>query len=156
MSHYANLQTNITDIDALVAALCRMENGYGDLFQKAHIEVHTKPVKLKGYYSTDKAQLAHVVIREGNGSSWADMGFSRGKDGKFTLIYDDMDKHLFNKEWMGKLTTYYGVEKTKIELDAKGIKYKEGVDASNGNCPTIEAFFEAAKPRHTAANFFDS
>jgi len=156
MSHYASLGTNITDIDALVAALCRMETALGGLFQQGDIKVYAKPVALKGYYATDRARKAQVVIRKHKCSEWADMGFVRGKDGKFELVFDDMDKHHYNAEWMNRLTAYYGVEKTKIELDAKGIKYKEGVDAANGNCPTIEAFFNAAKKRPSAANFFGS
>jgi hypothetical protein len=156
MSHYANLQTNITDIDALVAALCRVENRSGNNWV-GRIETHTDAQHLYGYQGDRRPQKAHVIIRRHNvGGAANDLGFVRGKDGKFQAIISEYDSNYYNAAWMGKLTTYYGVEKTKIELDAKGIKYKEGVDASNGNCPTIEAFFEAPKKKQTAATFFDN
>jgi len=159
MSHYANLQTNIVDQEALVRALCRVRLPNGSAHQqwtRKMIEVHDTAQHLYGYHGDRRDDKAHVIIRQQNVRTSAnDIGFVRGKDGKFSAIISDFDRSQgSNEQWLAQLTTWYGVEKTKIELDAKKIKYVEGTDAKNGNCPTIEAFFEAPKAKATVNNFF--
>lgn len=155
MSHYANLQTNITDQEALIRALCRMTNRNGRLLQRNMIEVHDKAQHLYGFQGDRRSQVANVIIRRENvGGAANDVGFVRGSDGKFQAIISEYDSGHYTAAWLGKMTCFYGVEKSKIELDAKGIKYVEGVDKTQGNCPTLEAFFEAPKAKKTVTNFF--
>lgn len=155
MSHYANLQTQITDQEALVRALCRMKNRNGQMITRAMIEIHETAQHLYGFQGDQRAQTANVIIRRKNvGGSANDLGFVRGADGKFQAIISEYDSGYYTNDWVSKMTCYYGVEKTKIELDGKKIRYVEGVDTKNGNCPTIEAFFEPAKQKKTVQNFF--
>jgi len=155
MSHYANLQTNITDQEALIRALCQMKNRNGHSITRNMIEVHDKAQHLFGYQGDQRSQTANVIIRRQNvGGAANDVGFVRGSNGKFQAIISEYDSGYYTAEWLAKMTTWYGVEKSKIELDAKGIKYVEGVDKAQGNCPTLEAFFEAPKAKKTVTNFF--
>jgi hypothetical protein len=62
------------------------------------------------------------------GSSSNDIGWVRNKDGKFEAIISEFDKSYYNTEWNSKLYTYYNVEKSKMEMDARGIKYTEKID----------------------------
>jgi hypothetical protein len=154
MSHYANLATNIVDQEALIRALCHMRNRNERVFTRNQIEVHEKAQHLYGYQNDERSQTANVIIRRANvGGNANDVGFVKGKDGRFSAIISEYDSGHYTAQWLSQLTTWYGVEKSKIELDAKGIKYVESTDAANGNCPTLEAFFEAPKAK-TVANFF--
>jgi len=155
MSHYLNLRTNITDQEALVRALVRL-GGCFNKWNKSDIESHNAAQNLYGYQGDKRPQKAQVVIRRQNvGHAANDIGFERQADGTFRAHISEYDTGRgYNSGWLGKLTTYYGVEKAKIELDAKGLKYTETTDAKNGNCPRLEVFFEAPKAKAKVSNFF--
>lgn len=131
MSHYVDIITEIYDIKALVRALERV--GF-----KGRVEVHKTAQCLYGYMGDLRNQKAHVIIRRKYvGSSANDIGFERMSDGRFKAHISEYDqgtgqysghKGKHGKEWQNKLYTYYGIEKSKIEFDNKGMTYKEDVD----------------------------
>jgi hypothetical protein len=128
MSHFNDFKTEMTDKEALVRALCRADYRAGTL-NRAHIECHDTPASLYGYQNDKREQKAHVIIRRNHvGSSSNDMGFVQDESGRYKAIISDFDQSHYNQQWLGKLTTYYNVEKSKMELDAKGITYTESVD----------------------------
>jgi len=124
VSHYNNFNTQITDPEALIRALCK-ERIKGRVITPNMIEVHDKPQSLNGYYGND-ARSAHVILRKQNFEGYGDIGFVKNSDGTYTAIMDDSD---CNDQYRGKLLMHYNIEKTKISLDEKGIKYVETKDA---------------------------
>jgi hypothetical protein len=129
MSHFNNFETIITDKEALIRALCRCDNRNGNIFRKNQIEDHNEATHLYGYQDDQRAQKANIIIRRHNvGGAANDLGFIEA-NGTYKAIISDYDSGFYNKQWLGKLTTYYNVEKSKMELDAKGIAYTEVKDA---------------------------
>lgn len=129
MSHYNDFETEITDQNALVRALCRMNNAHNQTIQQNWIELHDKATHLYGYKGDRRQQTAHVVIRKNNvGNAANDLGFVRNEDGRYGAIISDYDRNHFNNQWCNKLYTYYNIEKSKIELENKGIEYTECKD----------------------------
>lgn len=131
MSHYLNIETNITDAKALVRALQRVElRGTHKCATVEQIEVHEKAAHLYGYHGDKREDKAHVIIRrEFVGDYSNDIGFYKDKDGKFRAIISDFDRgNYYNKDWQKKLFTYYGVEKAKMECERRRLPYKEFVN----------------------------
>lgn len=129
MSHFNNFETEITDKEALLRALCRCDSRNGYAFQRNQIEDHNEATNLYGYQSDRRDQKAHVIIRRQHvGKCSNDLGFVKGENGNYNAVISDYDSGFYNKRWLGKLTTYYNVEKSKMELDAKGIAYTETID----------------------------
>jgi hypothetical protein len=60
------------------------------------------------------------------------MGFVQ-KDGQYEAIVDDKN---VSPAWVQKMSTYYNIEKSKIELEAKKIKYTESTEKG---LPVIKA-----------------
>ena len=128
MSHKLEMKTTMTDIDGIVAALTRMG------IDRNAIEVHrNKTATCQGYNTTSQA---NVIVRKdylqknfhqlglGVGTfstAYGDIGFVEN-DGQYKAIVDDK---VVSTAWMQKASTYYNIEKTKIELDAKKISYQE-------------------------------
>lgn len=123
MSHYNGFNTQITDLEALVRALCK-EKIRGHVITRDMIEVHDKPAKLNGYYGTDN-RTAQVIIRKQNYQGYGDMGFVKNSDGTYMAIVDDSD---VNDQYRGSLQMHYNIEKTKMTFESKGIKYVEAKD----------------------------
>ncbi|HEY3954935.1 MAG TPA: hypothetical protein VGM53_16300 [Streptosporangiaceae bacterium] len=74
MSHFTTMTTQLTDTDALRAALADL--GYGK------IEVHDQPQQLYGYLGGKRADRANVIIRrEHIGRASNDIGFLRQDGG---------------------------------------------------------------------------
>lgn len=124
MSHYVDVKTMITDAQALVRALGRL--GF------AVVENHEQAKNMNGYFGSQVSQKANVIVRR-QYVGHADMGFLKTSDGTFTCQMDSYDKEKshggkYGPEWQQKLTVWYGVEKAKMELDRKGMKYKEDMD----------------------------
>jgi hypothetical protein len=132
MSHYVNVVTIMKDQEALIKALGRLG------FDKVKLEVHEKAQNLYGYQGDKRSQVAHIIIRkEFVGSSANDIGFERQANGSFAAHISEFDQGTgqysgsegrYGKTWQGKLVAFYGVEKSKMELTKKGLKYYEDVD----------------------------
>jgi hypothetical protein len=56
------------------------------------IEIHEKPVQLKGYYvDGSDSRLAHIVIRQGRQASY-DIGFHKNENGQYSILINDMER----------------------------------------------------------------
>lgn len=131
MSHFVDLETQITDTKALVRALERL--GF-----KGKIEIYEKTVPIYGYMGDERPEKAHVVIRKQHvGPSSNDIGFEKRPDGKFVAHISEFDmgtgdyshrKAPYGETWQKKLYQLYGVEKSKIEFENKGWDYVEDTD----------------------------
>jgi Protein of unknown function (DUF1257) len=142
MSHLLDFKTQVTDKNALVRALERM--GF-----KGKVEVFDKAQILNGYHREDNKR-GHIIVRKQNTGIPADIGFEQAEDGTYVAHIDEFhyaSAPHYNKAWQDKLYTYYNVEKSKMELEAKGISYDENRD-DNGRI-VIKATF---KPQTNTAN----
>jgi len=134
MSHYLNIETQITDQDALIRALNRMEYKGGVSLGKVKIESHITAQNLYGYHGDMRQDKAQVIIRRNYvGPSSNDIGFIKNAKGNFQAIISEYDRNSlnYNDQWVAKLGTYYGVEKMKMECESKGQKYFEDTDEKN-------------------------
>ena len=122
MSHFVDIVTQIKDEKALIRALERL--GFKD-----KIEVHAEAQNLYGYQGDRRSQKANVILRrEYVGTASNDIGFEKMPDGKYKAHISEFDSRRYGETWQNKLFTYYGVEKSKIELEHRGMKYTEDVD----------------------------
>lgn len=126
MSHFVKITTEITDCDALVRALTRM--GY-----KNAIEFCKEAKRLKDYWGNLGQLQGNVILHRESIGSHADIGFEKMKDGTYAVHIDSYDKESqhngkFDSVWQSKLTTLYGVEKAKSELEKRHLSYIEDVD----------------------------
>ena len=129
MSHFNDFETSMTDKEALLRALVRCDFRAG-ILNKNNIECHDNPASLYGYQNDRRQQTAHVIIRRNHvGGSSNDLGFVQEASGNYKAIISDFDSSYYNPQWLGKLTTYYNIEKSKMELDAQNIPYTEVKDA---------------------------
>ncbi|MDD2903886.1 MAG: DUF1257 domain-containing protein [Syntrophales bacterium] len=121
MSHYSEVQIEMRDGAALVAALNRL--GF-----KGKVEVHREAQPLYGYQGDVRAQKAHIIIRQQHvGPAANDLGFERQPDGKYRVWVSDYDKRYnkYDDAWLGKLKQAYGVEKARAEARKKGYRVSE-------------------------------
>jgi hypothetical protein len=121
MSHYSEVQIELTDEGCLVAALSRL----GFL---GKLEVHKEAQALYGYQGDVRAQKAHVIIRRQHvGPAANDLGFERQPDGKYRVWVSDYDRkyNKYDGAWMGCLKQAYGVEKAKAEAKKRGYRISE-------------------------------
>lgn len=105
MSHYSEVQIELTDEGCLVAALDRL--GF-----EGKVEVHQTPQALFGYQGDVRAQKAHLIIRrEHVGPAANDLGFEKQPDGKYRVWVSEYDAKYngYNEAWLGKLKQAYGV-----------------------------------------------
>lgn len=122
MSHLNEFKSTITDEAALLKALCRVDC-FGRVQTRQSIEVHKNAVPLTGYATENKR--AHIVIRRNNApGSYNDLGFFKGQDGTYQAMIGDN----YDQKWLGKLTMYYNVEKSKQEFADRGIECVETKD----------------------------
>ena len=130
MSHYLAMETQITDQEALVRALCRSTcRATSKEFTRNQLEVNDTARNLYGYENDRRAETAHVIIRRNHvGGSANDIGFAQGKDGTYSAIISEYDSRYYTKEWLTRLYTFYNVEKAKMEMDARGVQYTEAKD----------------------------
>ncbi|MBI4966224.1 MAG: DUF1257 domain-containing protein [Desulfomonile tiedjei] len=121
MSHYSEVQIEINDGAALVAALNRL--GF-----KGKVEIHQEAQPLYGYQGDARAQKAHIIIRQQHvGRAANDLGFERQVDGKYRVWISEYDQNYnkYDDAWMGKLKQAYGVEKARAEAKKKGYRVSE-------------------------------
>jgi hypothetical protein len=133
LSHYLNVETQITDAKALYRALQRVTlRGTNKCATTDQIEVHKKAAHLFGYHGDQRADVANIIIRRQYvGSASNDIGFVKGKDGRYKAIISQFDKKYYNQKWLEKLFTFYGVERAKMELEKRRMKFKEFVDEND-------------------------
>ena len=113
MSHFTTMTTQLTDTDALRAALA--DAGYRE------IEVHGRPQPLYGYEGGKRADTAHVIVRrEHVGRASNDIGFRRGNDGRFLAVISDYDRAKHDERWLGRLTARHAYHLTTKTLTAQG------------------------------------
>jgi hypothetical protein len=121
MSHYSEVQIELTDEGCLVAALSRL--GF-----KGTVEVHREAQSLYGYQGEVRSQKAHVIIRRQHvGSAANDVGFERQADGRYRVWVSDYDRkyNKYDDAWLGRLKQAYGVEKAKLEAKKRGYMVSE-------------------------------
>lgn len=113
MSHFTTLTTQLTDADALRAALADV--GFDD------VEVHDDAQPLHGYLGDRRANRAHVIVRRRHlGRASNDIGFRRQEDGHFLAIISDYDRHKYNEQWLGTLTARHAYHVTSKTLTTQG------------------------------------
>lgn len=132
MSHFVDIETELTNTKALVRTLERM--GF-----KGKIEIYDTLHTIYGYKGDERPEQAHVIIRKKYvGSSSNDIGFERKANGKFVAHISEFDQGLgeyynrkgaeYGVKWQKKLYQYYGVELSKMEFEKKGWQYTEDID----------------------------
>jgi uncharacterized protein DUF1257 len=113
MSHIAQVETEIRDLNALVAALEEINPAW-----KEQVIVDTNGTTLHGYAED---RQANVVIRTRSKGSFGDIGFLRTESGKYRLIVDDLDlQHMGGKSWIDRLTRTYAKHVILDEAERSG------------------------------------
>jgi len=131
MSHYNDIKTKIKNVEALIAALCRVKSRTG-VWNRNQIEVHATAQHLYGFEDRARKQTAEIIIRRQHvGGAANDIGFKKQTDGTYAAIISDYDRKFYNTTWLQKVGTYYAVECSKQTCEAKGLPYKETVDEKN-------------------------
>lgn len=131
MSHYLAMETQITDQEALVRALCRsISRATSKEFTRGQIEVCEPARHLYGYKGDQREQTANVILRRQHvGGSSNDVGFVKGPNGTYSAIVSDFDRENgYGQPWLTRLYTFYNVEKAKMEMDSRGVQYTETKD----------------------------
>jgi len=121
MSHYSEVQIELTDEGCLVAALNRL--GF-----QGKVEVHQEAQTLYGYQGDARPQKAHIIIRRQHvGRAANDLGFERQADGKYRVWVSEYDVkyNKYNAAWMGRLKQAYGIEKVRKEAKKRGYRLTE-------------------------------
>lgn len=132
MSEFVDCQTTLTDGDAIVEGLLAMG------FKRSEIEVHETPKHLYGYRGDQRSQKAHIIIRQQNvGPSSNDIGFERGKDGKYIAHISEYDRgaggkhaghtHGYNDKWLKELNGRYAEARYVKQAKKKGFEVKREV-----------------------------
>lgn len=134
MSHLNEFETEMDSQEALIRALVRMG------FNKNRIEIHDQAVKINGYHQEDNFR-GHIVIRKPHSGIPSDIGWEK-KGGVYVSHLDGynytswaqsseyryVSRH-YDQRFNVQLLNYYNLEKSKMELEAKGIPYTETTDA---------------------------
>ena len=129
MSHLSEFETEFTDKQALIRALCRVG------FTLDQIETFTIPRRIVGYHS-DEVKVGHIIIKKQNTGIPSDIGWEE-KGGKFIYHGDDYNygalgygtNKRYDTAWQVNLLNYYNLEKSKMALEARGILCTECTDA---------------------------
>jgi hypothetical protein len=137
MSHLDEFQTEMTDQEALIKALCRMG------FTRDQIEVHERAQTIIGYHGTEDRKVGHIIIRQAYSRIPSDIGWEK-KNGNFVGHVDAFDYRgpgwrdrckgginnvIYDKTWNVQLLNNYNFEKSKMALEARGIKCTECKDS---------------------------
>lgn len=118
MSHFTTLTTQLTDTDALIAALADV--GYDQ------IETHDQAQPLYGYQGDQRADRAHVIVRRRHvGRLSNDIGFLRQPDGRFLAVISDYDRARHDQAWLGRLTARHAYHVTTKTLATQGFDLVE-------------------------------
>lgn len=119
ISHYAVVETQLKDRDALLAALQEMNTHW-----LGNVEVHEDAVSLYGYHGDVRPEKAHLVIRRQHVSgSSNDIGFVRGANGNYGAIISDFDRSIgYNEAWLKRLTQAYAKNVVRKEASRQGYR----------------------------------
>ena len=86
MSAYGEFTTVMSEERYLVEGLTAM--GY-------RVEVHADGAALVGYHGDERRETAHVIIRRAQlDSASNDIGFARGRDGRYQAILSEYDRSI--------------------------------------------------------------
>ena len=93
----------------------------------------------------ERRETAHVIIRRAQlDSASNDIGFVRGKDGRYQAILSDYDRSIgYGNQWLGKVHQHYKESQTLAVAKSKGYIFrgKEVIQTPNG--PQIRLQFVA-------------
>ena len=136
MSAYGEFTTVMSEERYLVEGLRAM--GY-------RVEVHAEGAALVGYHGDERRETAHVIIRRAQlDSASNDIGFVRGKDGRYQAILSEYDWSIgYGNQWLGKVQQHYKESQTLAVAKSKGYIFrgKEVIQTANG--PQIRLQFVA-------------
>ena len=136
MSAYGEFTTVMSEERYLVEGLTAM--GY-------RVEVHADGAALVGYHGDERPETAHVIIRRAQlDSASNDIGFVRGKDGRYQAILSEDDRSIgYGSQWLGKVHQHYKESQTLAVAKSKGYIFrgKEVIQTPNG--PQIRLQFVA-------------
>lgn len=128
MSHMVEIELEMGGPpEALVRALCDVDNRIGRKWTKEDIEVHDVRQALYGYQGDKREQHAHVVIRRGKvGCSANDMGFEKKANGKWAAHISEHERSThYDPNWQKRLLSRWAVQRTGMEAEAQGYKWSE-------------------------------
>jgi len=120
MSHFTQVRTRITSLEALLNALSDLG------FDERKVEVHEAPVHLQGYRGDERRQKAHVVISKQHvGTASNDIGFEKQPDGTYRVWISEFDRTRYGNPWMNRLTQRYAYHATKRTMSQQGFEIAE-------------------------------
>jgi len=123
MSHYSKVTTRLVDEAALLKALADL--GF------AAVEVHERPLGLRGYKGDLRKDTAHVIIRRRFIGPYSnDIGFLRQADGSYAAIiseFDEVEKG-YDQAWLNRLSQRYAYHVAVTQLTAQGFSLIEEQD----------------------------
>lgn len=112
MSHYTEQVMEISDRNALMAALADMG------FTKDMVKTYAEPHALEGYEGDARKQRAHIILpRKYVGGSSNDIGFERMPDGRYRAHISEYDTRRYGKAWQDQLMQRYGYHVTLTDVD---------------------------------------
>lgn len=125
MSHYSEVKVKLVRTDLLAQVL--RDQGFT-------LEVHEKPVILRGFFGTSD-NYAHIVARKTMNRRLglsADLGFLKTADGH-QLYMDDMD---MSPAWIAQVTQAYSRLVVAEKMAEQGLVLKEEVAENGSICLT--------------------
>lgn len=126
MSHYTTIKTRLVEQDYLVRAL-------EDMGYKGKVEIHDKPVRLRGYLGDWRRQKAEIVIpRKHVGRASNDLGFKRTAAGTYDAMISGFDRARHNNKWLGRLTQRYAYHAAVDKLRDQGFEIVEETENRRG------------------------
>ncbi|TDD87952.1 DUF1257 domain-containing protein [Actinomadura darangshiensis] len=125
MSHFTTLTTEITDREALCAALADV--GY------EHVEVHDTSQPLYGYRGDLRSDRAHVIVRRAHiGRASNDLGFLHQEDGRYLAVISEYDRRKHDGAWLGRVTARHAYHLTASTLASQGFDLTEETTERDG------------------------
>ena len=137
MSHYNEIETQITDETCLVDALKE---------EFKEVQVNTAATNLEGYQGDKRSQKAEIVIpRKYVGGASNDIGFAKQANGTYKAIISDYDRGRYGDTWLNRLKQKYAEKKTARIAAKQGYKLvgKKEVKTSKGN--KIQLIYSAGR-----------
>jgi hypothetical protein len=126
MSHFTTMTTQITDPEALRAALADV--GYD------HVEVHDEAQALYGYQGDRRDDRAHVIVRRRHvGRASNDIGFRREEDGRFLAVISEYDRRVHDEAWLGRVNARHAYHATTATLAEQGFHIADEAVEEDGS-----------------------
>jgi hypothetical protein len=134
LSHYATIETEIRDEDALVAALEEIEPRW-----KGKILRYNEAKHLYGYHADERPEVAQVVIpRSAISSVSNDIGFHRDPEsGRYRAIISEYDSRTYSSEWLGGLKKIYAKNVIIKQAKKKGLHFVRSEERPDGSLAVI-------------------